>query len=78
MVLNELDKKSVLKVLDEVRPYIVEMQLLEQLSVQCVGASNSLNEFETKLEQQEKELDDPVLRTDLRIYVGRLRRDLRE
>jgi hypothetical protein len=78
MVLNELDRKSVLKVLDEVRPYIVEMPLLEQLSIQCMGASNSVNEFKTKLEQQEKELSDPVLRTDLRIYIGRLRRELKE
>ena len=78
MVLNESDRKSVLKVLDEIRPYIVEMQLLEQLSIQCLESSNSVDEFKTKLEQQEKELDDPVLRTDLRIYVGRLRRELKE
>jgi hypothetical protein len=78
MVLNELDKKSVLEVLDDVRPYIVEMSLLEQLNVKCMESSNSMNEFVTKLELQENELDDPISRTDLRIYLGRLRRKLKE
>jgi hypothetical protein len=76
MVLNELDRKSVLKVLDEVRPYIVEMLSLEQLNMQCMQSSNSVSEFKSKLEQQEKKLDNSVLRTDLRIYLGRLRRKL--
>lgn len=78
MVLNELDKKSVLNVLDDVRPYIVETPSLEQLNLLCMQSSNSINEFMAKLEQQEDELDDPVSRTDLRIYLGRLRRRFRE
>ena len=77
MVLTESDKMSVLRVLDDVRPYIVEMPSLEQLNNQYMESSTSINEFMTNLEQQENKLDDPVSRTDLRIYLGRLRRRLK-
>jgi len=76
MVISELDRKSVLKVLDDVKPYIVEFSSLEQLNIQCMESSNSIKEFMTKLEQQEIGLN-PISRTDLRIYLGRLRRELK-
>jgi hypothetical protein len=77
MVLNESDKKYLLEVLNDVRPYMVEMPLVEKLSTRCIESSNSTSEFITKLELQENKLDDSVLRTDLRIYLGRLKRKLK-
>ncbi len=77
MAINELDKKSILKVLRDVRPYIVEFPSLEQLNIQYMESSNSAIEYIAKLEQQENKIDDPVLRTDLRIYLGRLRREFK-
>lgn len=78
MVLNESDRKSVLEALEDVRPYIVEMLLVERLIGECTESSHSLNEFVTRLEHCEINLDDSVSRTDLRIYLGRLRRKLRD
>jgi len=77
MPISESDKKSILKVLNDVKPYIVEFSLLEQLNIQCVESSDSIKEFMTKLEQQENRLD-PTPRTDLRIYLGRLRKELKQ
>ena len=77
MVLNALDKKSILEVLDDVRPYIIEITLVEQLNVSCMESSNSVKEFINKLEQQENKIEDSVLRTDLRIYIGRLKKNLK-
>jgi len=77
MVLSESDKKTVLNAIDQVRPYIVEMHSLEELIFQEIGSSNSLSELKTKLEQQEKELDNQALRADLRIYIARIGRQLK-
>jgi hypothetical protein len=77
MVISESDRKSILKVLDDVKPYIVEFSLLEQLNIQCMESSDSIKEFMTKLDRQENRLD-PVPRTDLRIYLGRLRKEFKQ
>jgi hypothetical protein len=77
MVISDLDRKAILRVLNDVKPYIVEFSLLEQLNMQCAESSDSIKEFMTKLEHQEKRLD-PVPRTDLRIYLGRLRKEFKQ
>jgi hypothetical protein len=77
MVISDLDRKAILKVLNDVKPYIVEFSFLEQLNIQCVESSDSIKEFMTKLEHQENRLD-PVPRTDLRIYLGRLRKEFKQ
>jgi hypothetical protein len=78
MVLNESDRKSVLEALGDVRPYIVEIPSTERLIDEYTESSHSLNEFVTRLEHHENNLDDSVSRTDLRIYLDRLRRKLRK
>jgi hypothetical protein len=78
MVLKNADRKLVLETLDEIRPYIVEIQLVEQVTSGYMKSSNSIEEFAKKLEERHGELDDSVSRTDLRIYIGRLRRKMKD
>lgn len=78
MVLKNADRKLVLETLNEIRPYIVEIQLVEQVIGGYIESSNSIEEFAKKLEERHDELDDSVSKTDLRIYIGRLRRKVKD
>jgi hypothetical protein len=78
MVLKNADRKLVLETLNEIRPYIVEIQLVEQVISGYMESSNSVEEFAKKIEERHDELDDSVSRTDLRIYIGRLRRKVKD
>ena len=78
MVLKNADRKLVLETLNEIRPYIVEIQLVEQVIGGYIESSNSTEEFAKKLEERHDELDDSVSKTDLRIYIGRLRRKVKD
>jgi hypothetical protein len=78
MVLKNADRKLVLETLNEIRPYIVEIQLVEQVIGGYIESSNSIEEFAKKLEERHDELDDSSSKTDLRIYIGRLRRKVKD
>jgi hypothetical protein len=77
MVLKNADRKLVLETLNDIRPYIVEIQLVEQVISGYMESSSSIEQFAKKLEERHDELDDSVARTDLRIYIGRLRRKMK-
>ncbi len=77
MVLKNADRKLVLETLNEIRPYIVEIQLVEQVIAGYIESSNSIEEFAKKLEERHDKLDDSVSKTDLRIYIGRLGRKVK-
>jgi hypothetical protein len=78
MVLKNADRKLVLETLNEIRPYIVEIQLVEQVIGGYMESSNSIEEFARKIEERHDEFDDSITRTDLRIYIGRLRRKVKD
>ena len=73
MALNDVDRAIVLKALDEAKPYIGELGEVEQLIEEQCKSAHSVSDFIERIQHEHDRVTDPILRTDLRIYLGRLR-----
>jgi hypothetical protein len=77
MTLKDNDRKLLYEVLQEVKPYVVEMRSIEELIDKHLESANSILEFVSQLESEDDSTNNGLLRTDLRIYVARLRKRTR-
>jgi len=74
MTLKDSERKILREVLQEVRPYIVETGSIEELVDKHLESANSMLEFMKQIESENDSAKSSMLRTDLRIYVARLKK----
>jgi len=77
MTLKDGEKELLYEVLQEVKPYLVEIRSIEELIDKHVESVNSILEFVAQLENENNIAKNSIVRTDLRIYVAKLRKRTR-
>lgn len=77
MVLKNDERLRLLEVLAEVKPYMAEMHAAERTVGELLESADSMDDFVKKMQSEHDRTKDAVLRTDLRIYIGRLRKRIR-
>jgi len=74
MTLKDSERRLLHEVLQEVRPYIVETGSIEELVDRHLESANSMLEFMKQIESENDTVKSNILRTDLRIYIARLKK----
>ncbi|WXG43142.1 MAG: hypothetical protein WED04_03670 [Promethearchaeati archaeon SRVP18_Atabeyarchaeia-1] len=77
MVLKNAERSWLLDVLGEVRSYLAEANEVDKIVTDILGSADSMDDFMEKMQNRHRLLRDPLIRTDLRIYLGRLQRQTR-
>jgi predicted P-loop ATPase len=73
MVLENDERLRLLELLNEIKPYLVETDSVDVLARRLMESAESVDDFLTKIQSEHDRIKDSVLRTDLRIYMGRIR-----
>nr|MDO8100316.1 hypothetical protein [Candidatus Njordarchaeota archaeon] len=74
MTLKDSERKLLLDILQEVKPYIAEPGSIEELIDKHLESANSTLEFMKQIESENDSAKNSTLRTDLRIYVAKLKK----
>jgi len=74
MTLKDSERKLLHELLQEVKPYIVEVLSIEELIDKNMESAGSVPEFAAQLRSESESAKDSILRTDLMIYLARLRK----
>jgi hypothetical protein len=74
MTLKDSERRLLHEILQEVRPYIAEARRLEELVDRQIEFASSISGFMTQIENEGDITNNSILRTDLRIYLARLRK----
>nr|MDO8134330.1 hypothetical protein [Candidatus Njordarchaeum guaymaensis] len=77
MTLKDNEKELLYEVLQEVKPYLAEIRSVEELIDKHLESANSILEFVAQLESENNTAKNSIIRTDLRIYVAKLRKRTR-
>jgi hypothetical protein len=77
MVLNDAERTLLFEVLNEVKPYMSETDEVEGIIREQSGSASTMSDLIGRLQNEHDRTSVSVLRTDLRIYIGRLRKHIR-
>jgi hypothetical protein len=74
MPLKDNERRLLHEVLQEVKPYLAETQLIQELVDRHMESASSLFGFISQLVNEGDILGNDILRTDLRIFIAMLRK----
>lgn len=77
MTLKNGEHKMLLEVLNDTKPYMVETESIDKLVQQLLESANSIDDYIKGIQNAHDTSKDSILRTDLRIYIGRIRKRVR-
>ena len=73
MVLRNGERSRILELLDDVKPYMAEIDSVDKLARRFLELADSTDDFLRIMQNEHDTIKDSVLRTDLRIYMSRIR-----
>ena len=77
MVLKNGERSLLLEELSDAKPYMAETESVDELVRRLLQLADSIDDYMKRIQKAHDSSQDPVLRTDLRIYMGRIQRRVR-
>jgi hypothetical protein len=77
VLLDNVSRSRVLETYHEVRPYMAEANAIDVIIEKHLASAVSLDDFIIKIQVEHGETENPVLRTDLRIFITRLNKRMK-
>ena len=72
MVLKNAERLWLLELLEDVKPYLSEVDSVVELTSRLIDSADSIADFIGKMRNEHNKINGTTLSTDLRIYMNRI------